>query len=102
MIVGVDIREWQPGNQTGIGRFLEEFLRVATQPRPTARVPLVGEAAREGRVGTANIRSPAGGCGRTKTARASTRPGRPCRRLSVRGTPWSWGAGRSGRTWGAS
>ena len=57
MIVGVDIREWQPGNQTGIGRFLEEFLRVATQARPTDRFLLVGDATCEVRVDTANIRA---------------------------------------------
>ena len=30
---GVDIREQQPGRRTVIGRFLKEFLRVATVGR---------------------------------------------------------------------
>jgi len=28
VIITVDIREWQPGRRTGIGWFLEEFVRV--------------------------------------------------------------------------
>lgn len=55
MIVGVDIREWQPGRRTGIGRFLEEFLRAAAAARPQDRFVLVGDAACEVRVEAPNV-----------------------------------------------
>ncbi len=55
MIVGVDVREWQPGRPTGIGRFLEEFLRAAWAARRMARFVLVGDAAGEVRVVAANV-----------------------------------------------
>ncbi|MFQ5946340.1 MAG: glycosyltransferase family 4 protein [Anaerolineae bacterium] len=56
MIIGVDIREWQPGVQTGIGRFLEEFLRAATVARSRDRFLLVGDATCEVRIQGENIR----------------------------------------------
>ncbi len=55
MIVGVDIREWQPGRRTGIGRFLEEFLREATAARPHDRFVLVGNPRAEVRVRAGNL-----------------------------------------------
>jgi glycosyltransferase involved in cell wall biosynthesis len=55
MIIAVDIREWRPGQYTGIGRFLEEFLRAATVSRPLDRFLLVGDQACEVRVQAANI-----------------------------------------------
>ena len=55
MIVGVDIREWQPGRRTGIGRVLEEFLRTAVALRPRDRFVLIGNA-------TCEIRVRAGNC----------------------------------------
>ena len=54
MIVGVDIREWQPGRRTGIGRVLEEFLRTAAALRPHDRFVLIGNATCEIRVPAAN------------------------------------------------
>jgi hypothetical protein len=42
MIVGVDVRGWHGEWKTGIGRFLEEFLRVAHVARPQDRFLLVG------------------------------------------------------------
>lgn len=55
MIVGLDIREWQPGRRTGIGRFLEEFLREATAARPHDRFLLVGDPGVEVRVRAGNL-----------------------------------------------
>jgi glycosyltransferase involved in cell wall biosynthesis len=55
VIIGTDVREWEPGRQTGIGRFLEEFLRVATAARPQDRFLLLGNAATESRVGGSNV-----------------------------------------------
>lgn len=55
MIIGVDIREWQPGKRTGIGRFLEEFLRAASAARPQDRFVLVGDEACEVRMHGANV-----------------------------------------------
>lgn len=56
MNIGVDIREWQPRNRTGIGRFLEEFLRVATASRPSDHFVLIGDATCEVRVDAENLR----------------------------------------------
>ena len=55
MIIGVDIREWEPGRRTGIGRFLEEFLRAATGMKPEDRFLLIGDAASEVRVRGGNV-----------------------------------------------
>jgi len=55
VIIGVDIREWQPGRHTGIGRFLEEFLRAASAARPSDRFLLIGNATCEIRVQAGNI-----------------------------------------------
>ncbi len=55
MIVGVDIREWQPGRRTGIGRFLEQFLREAAAARPQDRFLLVSDARAEVRVQAGNL-----------------------------------------------
>ena len=55
MIIGVDIREWQPGRYTGIGRFLEEFVRTAAAMRPHDRFLLVGDAGCEARVRAGNV-----------------------------------------------
>jgi glycosyltransferase involved in cell wall biosynthesis len=55
MIIAFDIREWQPGRYTGIGRFLEEFLRAATVTRPLDRFLLVGDTVCEVRVQAENI-----------------------------------------------
>jgi alpha-1,3-rhamnosyl/mannosyltransferase len=55
MIVGVDIREWQPARRTGIGRFLQEFLREAAAARPQDRFLLVGDALAEVRVDAENV-----------------------------------------------
>jgi len=54
VIVGVDIREWQPGRRTGIGRVLEEFLRSAAALRPRDRFVLIGDATCEVRVRAEN------------------------------------------------
>lgn len=43
MKIAVDIREWQPGIRTGIGRFLEEFLVAAAILRPENRFLLIGD-----------------------------------------------------------
>jgi glycosyltransferase involved in cell wall biosynthesis len=53
--VGIDIREWQPGRRTGIGRFLEGFLRDGTSRRPKDRFLLIGDTACEVRVQGANV-----------------------------------------------
>jgi glycosyltransferase involved in cell wall biosynthesis len=55
MIIGLDIREWERGRQTGIGRFLEEFLRVALAVRPRDRFLLLGNGATELRVSGENL-----------------------------------------------
>jgi glycosyltransferase involved in cell wall biosynthesis len=55
VIVGVDIREWEPGVRTGIGRFLEELLRAALPTRPGDRFVLLGTPASEARVGGDNV-----------------------------------------------
>jgi len=55
MIVGVDVREWHGNRKTGIGRFLEEFLRVAHAARPRDRFLLVGNADTRSRVCGANM-----------------------------------------------
>ena len=55
MIVGVDVREWQGDRRTGIGRFLEEFLRVAQSARPRDRFLLIGNAETRTRVQGGNI-----------------------------------------------
>jgi len=54
VIVGVDIREWQPGRRTGIGRVLDEFLRSAAALRPHDRFVLIGDATCEVRVRAGN------------------------------------------------
>jgi len=55
MIVGVDVREWQGDRRTGIGRFLEEFLRVAHGARPKDRFLLFGNAGTRTRVRGDNV-----------------------------------------------
>jgi len=55
MIVGVDVREWHGDRKTGIGRFLEEFLRVAHAARPRDRFLLIGNADTRPRVRGANM-----------------------------------------------
>jgi glycosyltransferase involved in cell wall biosynthesis len=55
MLVGVDVREWQGDRKTGIGRFLEEFLRVAPAARPRDRFLLVGNAETRVRVRGENV-----------------------------------------------
>jgi alpha-1,3-rhamnosyl/mannosyltransferase len=55
MIVGVDVREWQGDRRTGIGRFLEEFLRVAHGARPEDRFLLIGNAETRTRVRGDNV-----------------------------------------------
>jgi glycosyltransferase involved in cell wall biosynthesis len=55
MTIAVDIREWQPGQYTGIGRFLEEFLRAAIEVRPLDRFLLIGDATCEVRVQGRNV-----------------------------------------------
>lgn len=55
MIIGVDIREWQVGCRTGIGRYLEEFIRTAAAARPADRFVLFGDTKVEARVQAANI-----------------------------------------------
>ncbi len=55
MTVGIDIREWQPGRRTGIGRFLEGFLRAVTSRRPKDRFLLIGDTTCEVRVQGANV-----------------------------------------------
>jgi alpha-1,3-rhamnosyl/mannosyltransferase len=55
MIVGVDVREWHGDRRTGIGRFLEELLRVARGARPGDRFLLVGNADSRPRVSGDNI-----------------------------------------------
>lgn len=54
MIIGVDIREWQPGRRTGIGRMLEEFLRLAPVLRPHDRFLYLGNETCEIRVHSSN------------------------------------------------
>jgi len=55
MIVGVDVREWQGDRRTGIGRFLEEFLRVAHGARPADRFLLLGNGDTRTRVRGDNV-----------------------------------------------
>lgn len=55
MIIGVDIREWQPGRRTGIGRFLDGFLRAGTFRRPKDRFLLIGDTTCEVRVQGENV-----------------------------------------------
>jgi alpha-1,3-rhamnosyl/mannosyltransferase len=55
MMVAVDVREWQGDRRTGIGRFLEEFLRVAHAARPRTRFLLLGNSTTEPRVLGDNI-----------------------------------------------
>jgi len=55
MIVGVDVREWQGDRRTGIGRFLEEFLRVARGARPEDRFLLLGNGDTRTRVRGENV-----------------------------------------------
>jgi glycosyltransferase involved in cell wall biosynthesis len=55
MIVGVDVREWHGDRRTGIGRFLEEFLRVAHTARPRDRFLLIGNADTRTRVRGENV-----------------------------------------------
>lgn len=55
MIVGVDVREWQGERRTGIGRFLEEFLRVAHAARPRDRFLLFGNGETRARVRGDNV-----------------------------------------------
>jgi alpha-1,3-rhamnosyl/mannosyltransferase len=55
MIVAVDVREWHGDRQTGIGRFLEEFLRAAHAARPDDRFLLIGNDATRTRVQGANV-----------------------------------------------
>src|SRR5437867_1545456 len=55
MIIGTDIREWQPGVRTGIGRFLEELLLAALASMPEERVLLVGDSTCEVRVQAPNM-----------------------------------------------
>ena len=53
--IAVDIREWQPGSRTGIGRLIEEFLRVATSERQGDRFLLIGNRTTEDRVQAPNV-----------------------------------------------
>jgi glycosyltransferase involved in cell wall biosynthesis len=55
MIIAVDIREWQPERRTGIGRALEEFLRVAAATRPSDRFLLLGNSTSEVRIQADNV-----------------------------------------------
>jgi alpha-1,3-rhamnosyl/mannosyltransferase len=55
MIVAVDVREWHGDRRTGIGRFLEEFLRVARALRPDDRFLLMGNADTRARVQGQNV-----------------------------------------------
>ena len=55
MIVGVDVREWHGDRRTGIGRFLEEFLRVAQGARPRDRFLLIGNGDTRTRVRGENV-----------------------------------------------
>lgn len=55
MIVGVDVREWRGDCRTGIGRFLEEFLRVAHAARPRDRFLLIGNGETRTRVRGDNV-----------------------------------------------
>jgi len=55
MIVGVDVREWQGERRTGIGRFLEEFLRVARDVRAGDRFLLLGNGESRSRVCGDNV-----------------------------------------------
>jgi alpha-1,3-rhamnosyl/mannosyltransferase len=55
MIVGVDVREWHGDRRTGIGRFLEEFLRVARGARPRDRFLLIGNADTRTRIRGDNV-----------------------------------------------
>lgn len=54
MRFAVDIREWEPGRQTGIGRFLEEFVRTAVAAKPQDHFLLVGDTRSEARVQAGN------------------------------------------------
>ncbi len=45
MRLGVDIREWEAGRRTGIGAFLEMFLREAPRQRPGLELLLYGNSA---------------------------------------------------------
>jgi glycosyltransferase involved in cell wall biosynthesis len=56
LTVGIDIREWQPGRRTGIGRFLEGFLRAGTFRRPKDRFLLIGDTTCEVRVQGQNVK----------------------------------------------
>ncbi|MGH7410293.1 MAG: glycosyltransferase family 4 protein [Candidatus Methylomirabilis sp.] len=55
MLIGTDIREWQPGAHTGIGRFLEELLLAAQATMAEERVLLVGDSTCEVRVQAPNM-----------------------------------------------
>lgn len=57
MMVGVDVREWHDERKTGIGRFLEAFLRVAHAARPRDRFLLVGNPDTRVRVHGDNVAS---------------------------------------------
>ena len=54
MNIAIDIREWQPGRRTGIGRMLEEFLRMAPVLRPRDRFLYLGNDTCEVRVQSPN------------------------------------------------
>lgn len=54
MNIAIDIREWQPGRRTGIGRMLEEFLRLASVLRPRDRFLYLGNDTCEVRVQSLN------------------------------------------------
>lgn len=54
MNIAVDIREWQPGRRTGIGRMLEEFLRMAPVLRPRDHFLYLGNDTCEVRVQSPN------------------------------------------------
>lgn len=61
MTIAVDIRDWQPGCRTGIGRLLEVFLEKAMAVRAQDRFLLLGNATCEIRVQGSNsvvIRAP--------------------------------------------
>lgn len=55
MIIGIDIREWQPGVRTGIGRFLEGFLCAAAAGIRDDNLILFGDSTCEVRVQERNI-----------------------------------------------
>jgi len=50
MNIAVDVREWQPGSHTGIGRFLTEFLTAASGPGSPHRFLLLGNRRSENRL----------------------------------------------------